>query len=266
MYWPRHRPQLTGIDTESVDCGVRGTQMGLDALSEGDVIRSVGTIRRVGKMGDGPTNYREWDRVFDVLGGRTEGFSGEKVNAWDPVNQHLLNEGFALLAVDYKRLRNLMPAKVGSLTFDGYHAVLLGSARSRKGGKQSRSFDSLLDGRYRGCPDGPVWGTKWKFRDAAEAVGTRENTGGLFAVILHPDKVIEPGDPGAPLDLPQGFTPLPDILSDIMDLALDPAVPEGQREQAALSVDALRLVLGMRGNPEADATTPVASGINVTEG
>ncbi len=263
MYWPRHRPQLTGIDTESVDCGARATQMGLDALSEGDVQRSIPTIRTIGQMGDGPTNYTEWDRVIDVLGGRTEGFSGEKTNDWDLANQHLLNDGFIILATDYGQRRRLSASKVGSLTFSGFHSELIGGARQRKGGKQSRTFDSLLDGRYRGCPDGPVWVSKWEFRSSAEVVGTKVKTGGIFAVLLHPDKVIEPGDPGAPLEVPAGFQTLPDILSDLMDLAMDDDLPTDARQQAALSVDSLRILLGLRGNPEADEKTPVASGINV---
>lgn len=263
MYWPRHRPQLTGIDTESVDCGARATQMALDALSNGEVMRSIPTIRRLGKMGDEPTNYVEWDRVIDVLGGKTEGFSGEKSNDWDAANEHLLNDGFVIIATDYGVRRRMAPSKVGSLTFSGFHAELVGGARTRNGGKESRTFDSLLDGRYRGCPDGPVWLPKWKLRAAAEAVGTKVKTGGVFAVLLHPDKVIEPGDPGAPLEVPEGFQTLPDILSDLMDIALDDDAPADVRAQAATSVESLRILLGLRGNPEADVKTTVKSGINV---
>lgn len=266
MYWPRHRPQLTGIPTESVDCGVRTTQMLLDALSEGDVTRNVSTIRAVGQMGDGPTNYYEWDRVLDVLGGRTEGFSGEKVNDWDAVKQHLRNGGWVGIAVHYGTLRSIMPAKVGSLTFNGYHAIALGGDKKSGDTRMTRSFDSLLDGRYLGCPDGPVWVPHWKVRKAAEAVGNREGIpGGVFAVLGHPDKVIEPTDPGAPLDVPAGFSTLPDILSDLAEVVGMTSEADVQ-DRVIDTIDSLRLLLGLQGNPEADADTPVDSGISVTEG
>jgi len=266
MYWPRHRPQLTGISTASVDCGVRSTQMGLDALTEGRVIRSVPTIRDIGGMGDGPTNYYEWDEVFDELGGRTLGFSGQKSNDWDAAKAHLRNDGWVILAVDYGVYRRSMQAKSGSLTFDGYHAILFGGDRKPDNVRLTRSFDSLLDGRYRGCPDGPVWVPHWKVRGAATKVGDREGLpGGIFAVLLQPDAVVEPGDPGAPLPVPPAFLSLPDILSDLSEVVGMTSEPDVQ-DRVGQTVDSLRLLLGLQGNPEADAATPVAAGINVTEG
>jgi len=262
MYWPRHRPQLTGISTESVDCGVRATQMGLDAITEGKVVPSVPRIRELGGMGDGPTNYHEWDEVVDELGGRQLGFSGQRTNSWSEWNDHVVNGGWAIAAVHYGRMRKLLPGKTGSLSFTGYHAILFGGLRRLAGGNQVRSFDSLLDGRYRGCPDGPVWVPKWKVREAAEVVGTKEGTGGIFGLLLHPDTVLEPGDPGAPLPVPPEFDTLPDILSDLVELAATSTDPL-QARQLGLSVDALRLLLGVQGNPEADDATPVAAGIAV---
>ena len=66
MYYPTHRPQLTGIGTEAFDCGVRVTQMGVDWLSKGAVVPSVRAIRTI-MDDDDATNYEQWDEVFDRL-------------------------------------------------------------------------------------------------------------------------------------------------------------------------------------------------------
>lgn len=265
MYFPQHRPQLTGRPTQSVDCGVRATQMGLDAITKGEVIRSVPTIRDIGNMGDGPTNYYEWDEVFDELGGRTMGFSGEKTNDWNKTKSHIRNEGWAILAVHYGTYRKSMQAKSGSLSFNGYHAILFGADRKRSGRRETRSFDSLLDGRYRGCPDGPVWVPQWKVRNAAMKVGQMQiGTDAVYALLLHPDVVVEPGDPGAPLPVPPEFMSIPDILSDLVE-AQEMADQEVVRQRIENSVDGLRVLLGIHGNPEADEDTDVDAGITVTE-
>lgn len=224
MYYPTFRKQLTSIATASVDCGVRSTQMGLDWLSKGNVIRGVAKIREIGGMGNGPTNYYEWDTVIDELGGKTEGFKGVKTNSWDEVKEHLMNDGAAILAVDYGAYRSSMQAKSGSLTFNGYHAILFIGHRRRSGQNQTRSFDSLLDGRYQGCPSGPVWVPFWKVRSAAEVVGRKEGaTGSIFAVNLYRDAAVAPIDPGD-IIVPPDAPSILDVITDIRQLGEDKGV------------------------------------------
>ena len=159
--------------------------MGLDWLSKGKVIRSVKRIREIGGMGKGPTNYYEWDEAVDELGGQTLGFSGVKVRNSTDVLNYLRQGGAAIIAVDYGRFRGINQRKAGSLTFNGYHAILCVGGRYRDGRFQTRSFDSLLDGRYRGCPDGPVWVNWYQMRNAATAVGKKETgTSRVYALLL----------------------------------------------------------------------------------
>jgi hypothetical protein len=223
--------------------------MGLDWLSKGKVIRSVAKIRKV--MGDDDaTNYDNWDQVIDQLGGATLGFSGEKTNDWQRVRDFVNNGGAAILAVDYGVYRRSMQNKSGSLTFNGYHAILFAGSRVRNGTRHWRSFDSLLDGRYRGSPNGPVWVPQSKVRAASEAAL------GTFAVLLHRDPSvggIEPGDL-----LPSGGVSLADVLSDLNDVYTEDPSPG-----LARSIDDLEALLGITGNPEADVTTAVEAGVRV---
>lgn len=257
MYYPDFSPQLkAGIKTAHVDCGVRATQMALRWLSNGAVNRSVERIREIGDMGDGPTNYYEWDTVIDELGGKTLGFKGVKTNDWDEVKGHLHNEGAAILAVDYGVYRRLMQSKSGSLTFNGYHAILFINKRRRGDTNQTRSFDSLLDGRYKGCPNGPVWVPFWKVREAAETVGRKESApGSIFAVNLFRDANVAPIDPGDVI-IPPDAPSILDVITDLGELGEDMNVP------VDAIVEDLMKVVGIQpgGDLEGDF---IASGIKV---
>lgn len=257
MYYPTHRPQLTGIATESVDCGVRATQMGLDWLSKGKVIRSVKKIREI--MNDqGTTNYTDWDRVIDKLGGDTMGFSGEKTNSWQRSRDHMNGGGAVIYAVDYGKLRRTVPNKTGSKTFNGYHAILTVGSRKRDGVRQWRSFDSLLDGRYRGCPNGPVWVPAGKIRESALQVGREvARTDKVYALLLHRDPSVEPIESGDLL--PEGGLTLGDIIAELNDIQADM-----QDTRLGRTIDDLEDLVGITANPEADEDTPVDDGVTVS--
>ena len=226
MFYPQLRTQLkAGIPTASVDCGVRATQMAVEWLSKGDQVPSVSKIREIGDMGDGPTNYYEWDTVIDELGGRKLGYAGVKTNSWDDVKTHIMGEGAAIVAVDYGVYRRSMQAKSGSLTFNGYHAILFIDSRRRQNQNQTRSFDSLLDGRYKGCPSGPVWVPHWKVRAAAQEVGHKEGApGAIYAVNLFRDADVAPVDPGD-IIVPPDAPSILDVITDIAQLGEDMSVP-----------------------------------------
>jgi hypothetical protein len=252
MYWPKHRPQLTGIPTAAVDCGIRATQMGLDAITDGKVIRSVAAIRRV--MGDqDETNYEQWDAYIDELGGKTLGFSAAKTNEMNDVLEHLATGGFSILAVDYGDYRRGLQSKSGSLTFSGYHGILFGGWRKRNGVRQVRSFDSLLDGRYAGCPRGPVWVPVWRVTRAALAVGRKEvGQRAVFAVNLYRDASVAPTEPGDLLPGADAPSTLIDVLSDLY-AADDPSLAD--------TIADIERIIGITVTTDADAATPVLSGI-----
>ena len=95
---------------------------------------------------------------------------------WDEVERHLEAGGMVGLAVDYGVYRRRARAKAGSRSFDGFHAIPIKGIDKAKGKRparplRTRSFDPLLDGRYRGCPDGPVMVDLVTVRDAALRVG-----------------------------------------------------------------------------------------------
>lgn len=256
MYWPTHRPQLTGGPTASVDCGVRATQMGIDAVSGGKVIRSVPAIRKV--MGDqGQTNYAQWDAYIDQLGGKTLGFGAVKTNAIEVVKGNLAGGGFSIVAVDYGKYRRSMQSKAGSLTFDGFHAILFGGWRKRDGVRQVRSFDSLLDGRYQGCPQGPVWVPFAKVMKSMESVGLAEvGSPTSFAVNLYRDAKIAPIDLGDVLPGNDAPSTLIDVLSDLYALG---------KPGLADTIDDIERIIGITAKTDSDAGTVVLSGIKIRE-
>jgi hypothetical protein len=189
-------PQLrVGIPTAHVDCGVRAIQSGLHWLSKGTFSSNVSRIREVGNMGDGPTNYFEWDVVIDTLAGQQVGGVGVKTNSLAEVKDYLKNRGAVQVAVDYGWYRRKLPGKSGSKTFDGNHAItFIGGFKNKSEDWMSTSTDSLLDGRYAGCPKGPVNVPLWHIGEAMK------RTGGIYAVLLYRDKEIAPVEPGEQLE------------------------------------------------------------------
>ena len=248
-YWPRHRPQLTGISTASVDCGVRATQMAIDDASRGKLVPGVARIRKAMDDQD-TTNAGDWEVAIDTLGAPHE-VRAVQTDVPRKVEEHLKAGMGAILAVDYGKLRQLAPRKTGSETFAGYHAIFV---KGWKKGDQVRSFDALLDGRYKGCPDGPVWLPWRKLRTSALEVGRREaQADRIYAVLVYPrDKV-------GGIEIPPDEEPmsLTDILSDLYEL-------RDEAPNTALAIS--RLIAGLEaiigtGNPEADQDTQVSEGV-----
>lgn len=206
--FPQLRP---GIPTANVDCGVRATMSGLFWLTKGQFSSTVAKVREIASMGDGPTNYLEWDFAIDALAGKHVGGVGVKTNSLTEFGQHLKNGGAAMAAVDYGWYRRAMPAKAGSKTFDGYHAITFIEAFNKRGTNFTTSTDSLLDGRYKGCPNGPVNVPLHKVKTAMEKVG------GIYAVLLYRDAAIAPVEKGELLE-DYETSSLADILSDLYEL------------------------------------------------
>lgn len=256
-------PQLTGVPTESVDCGISATRTAIKWATRGT--RSVGVRnvrRRMGpdkvyrpgvdlkKLATSPTDWQRAIESFDTpgeLGGQFERLTGTLItgSGWDVVDAHLDGGGMALLAVDYGVYRRIMPAKAGSLTFSGYHAVAF-----RGKGDRIMSLDSLLDGRYRGCPDGPVRVPRGKVRQAAFAVGKKE----LGRNAVHGYLVDRATALGEGVDIPEPEEPLTlaSILADLREIREATGETMTSRELARVIDDLEYLIGPYEGEAEPD--------------
>jgi hypothetical protein len=219
-YQPIHKAQLDGSATESYDCGVIACAVGIDMATRGvkqpkrDHIRnrmdvpSGGTnmwdIERAIKSYDTPD---ELEGVYTTLKCRRETDGGGD-GTWDTVKASLQEKRGVVLGVDYGMLRRSAPNLTGSESFDGWHSILLSAWDKRDGEWKVRVYDSLNDGRYSGCPKGPVWIAAPKVRDAAYAYGKAvhgkaERIAGVFLLTSpkvepdEPDPEPEPPDPCA---------------------------------------------------------------------
>lgn len=261
---PRHQTQLDGTATQATDCGVRSTSMAIDWSTRGRVVPGVRVVRR--RMGFRPTVNRttnpvDWARAitsYDTpaeLGGVYESLSCRAIIAgdWATVAAHLDAGKLVIVAVHYGIYRRLMPARSGSRTFSGYHAIpFLGS------GLRPVSYDPLLDGRYRGCPKGPVPVPIGKLREAAEAVGTQE-VGRAAVYALLAERAVRVG---SGVDIPEPDEPvtLGGILADLRELG---QVLSGEpRQEAAAIIADLELLLGPyhgKAAPDADPADGVVT-------
>jgi len=215
------QPQLTGIATESVDCGVRATSMAIDWATHGLKVPPVKVLRtRMGKTDVVPTNPGDWYTAitsYDTapeLGGQYERLTASKLEAAEPslILSHLRRHKAAVVAVDYGLYRRLLPRKSGSESFDGLHGILF---TGYKDGMVT-SWDSLLDGRYAGCPDGPVRVPWADARDAAMKAGaTVGHPGKVYAVLVNPATKLGGGVILPPVDEPPSLT---SILADLRAL------------------------------------------------
>lgn len=247
----KHQTQLTGIPTQSVDCGTRTTSMGIDWMTNGVKVPSIKIVRtrmgaaEVWKPGADlsklTTNPNDWARCiesFDTAAELERKFepplTGRIVSAgsWSDIDGHLDDGKLVLAVVHYGIWRRLMPRKSGSKTFSGYHAIPL---LPRRG--DTISYDPLLDGRYTGCPRGPVAVGIGKVREAMEAVGVKEGVGKRVYAYL-PEKATALG--GVPVPPPAPEEPditLASILADMYEL-----LDAGQKVQGV--IDDLEALIG----------------------
>lgn len=255
MSSPQHQTQLTGIATQSVDCGVRSTSMAIDWATGGLKRPPVKILRqRMGKvltsstaLKDLTTSPSDWKRAIESydtpaeLGGKYEGLSGRlfEGGSWSDVAEHLERGRLAILAVDYGVYRRLMPARSGSRTFDGYHAIPFKGLRDGT----TTSFDSLLDGRYRGCPKGPIRVPIGKVREATLVVGRQEvGRNSVFGYL--PNRATNVGS-GVVIPEPEETSTLASILAGMYELhdGLDAAAAADRADLAEL-IDDLESLIG----------------------
>lgn len=189
LYHPKHQPQLgrgvpvPGGSRGSRDCGPRTIQMGLDALTRGELVPTIVEIRRrMGKPGPVPTSTTDAERCVESFPMATldrrrliyDRFHGEMflpmltdaVRAGEPIQ----------VAIDYGIFNREMGRKTGDPNFTGGHSVLVHGWR-RRNGQKWYLFDPLDDARRDGIPDGPRWVPKSAIIAAWRAFG------GYFGVL-----------------------------------------------------------------------------------
>lgn len=255
-----HYPQLDGSPTQSVNCGVSSTRSAITWATRGLIRPTVAQTRR--RMGFKPTSVRttspaDWERAIESydtpaeLGGKYELLAGRRLEggSWDEVRAHLAAGKLVLLAVHYGVLRRLAPRRTGSRTFSGYHAIPFRGLRD----EDTVSYDPLLDGRYRGCPKGPVPIAISKVRQAAEAVGKQE-AGRAVVYGYLPERAVKVGG-GVVIPEPDEPLTLGGVLADITELADDLIGEPGDRARA-IAAD-LATLLG----PAADSDAEPGDGV-----
>ena len=192
-YQPRHQPQLgRGSPTESTDCGPRSTQMSLDDASEGRRLPGPAAQRKF--LNDyNETNILQLDGVIDHFGAGV-GVYSTYTNSLTKLSEHLKKGLGAVVAVNYGVLRREVPAKTGSETFNGGHALYLRGLWKRSDGVWvTNDWDPLNDGRYRGCPKGKVQVPWYKMKKGLNAITSSTN---IFANLVFKDVSDGGAEPG----------------------------------------------------------------------
>ena len=189
-YEPRFQSQLGRGPTDTTDCGVRSTQMAIDWATNGARRPRPEELRTRMGVTDGGTSPADWVEAIESydtaeeLDGKFEHLSASDVTdsptAWQRVASHIAAGRGAVLAVDYRIYRRLMPAKAGSATFNGNHAIFFLGCRKRATGTQFLAWDPLNDGRRAGIPSGPVWVDSAKVRAACERVNQKGTVYGVL--------------------------------------------------------------------------------------
>lgn len=248
---PVHQPQLTGVSSQSADCGVRTTQMLIDWATRGAKKPGPRWLRK--RMGfDDPTapigtNPSHWDRAiksFDSpaeLGGKYEFIPGTPLlgQPWSRIENHLIDGKMVGLAIHYGTWDRLAPKKSGSSTFKGFHAVPLKGLDDRG---RTKDFDPLFDGRRADIPRGPIMVPLEKMEQAAKALskmatGRNDNIYGYLA-----ERAVSLGG-GVVVPDPEEPVTLGSLRADLVEL-LDSAASDAQRRLFLSLIDDLDEIVG----------------------
>jgi hypothetical protein len=188
IYLPKHQPQLgrgtpvPGATRGSMDCGVRTVQVGIDKLTNGQLVPSVTEIRtRMGRPGAQPTNTSNADQAVESYGAQMaridrRGLDYDKFRgpAFESHIYDAIKRGDGVqMAIDYGVFNRRMKRrgeKTGDPNFTGGHSqYIIGFRRTRVA--ETFLFDSLDDKRRAGIPDGPRWVPLSPILEAWEAFG-----------------------------------------------------------------------------------------------
>lgn len=257
MYLPKHQAQLVaGVPTRSVDCGVRGTSVAIDRSTRGVKRPKPAQIRARGSMGIGWTNASQWLQAVESydtrkeLGGKWDRLSATKLQAstdWNQVDEFVRTNEAVVLTIDYGKLRRAAPRKTGSETFDGFHAVTIVGQKSKKPSLW-RVYDSLNDGRYRGCPKGPVFISRSILKEACLEVGRKEVGSPVFwALLVDRAERLEDGVEIEPIEPESMPTSLGSVLADLYEVR-DTLSDPNTIDRIQRVIDDYEIVLGISGD------------------
>jgi hypothetical protein len=175
-YVPHHQSQLgrgtpvPGGVQGSRDCGPRTLQVGLDALSEGELIPGIPAIRKaMEKPGPQTTNVVDFARAvpdFEVKGRGPLRYT--ILRAIDEVEDAVDEGRYVHLCIDYG-VFNRVAEQTGDPNFRGGHSVGVIGERREVRVPFWRLFDPLDDARRQGIPRGPRWVKKEHLVKAMEA-------------------------------------------------------------------------------------------------
>lgn len=230
----KHQTQLGYPVTGGIDCGVRSTSMAIDEGSRGTrrpapkALRK--RMRKVGAVGTVSSDWLRGIRSFNTkkqLNGKYRRLRATRIwgGKMSELIEHLQTGGGAIVGVDYGMLRRSAPNATGSKSFDGWHALRLQGIRKKPtgSGRQIKSWDSLNDGRYKGCPRGPAYIDVAKLKRAmvawSKACGAPSGT--IVAVLVKPPQPLK----SKAKPTPEPPEPPPDEEPDI------PADPEPDTDE-----------------------------------
>jgi hypothetical protein len=144
--------------------------MGIDALTCGERVPSVRTIRRrMGKPGPQTTNVTDFARAvptFKAPGRKPLDYRIVRTIA--EVRQAVESGHYVHLCVDYGAF-NRETAKSGDPNFTGGHSLGVKGQEVRDGATWWRLYDPLDDARRQGIPQGPRWVKREALVKAMEA-------------------------------------------------------------------------------------------------
>ena len=180
-YFPAHQGQIGRGPTSKRDCGPRTVQMGIDALTHGQLVPDIPAIReRMGQEGNQTTNVYDAERGVesyrDIPGRRPLRYT--VVRQIDDVKQAVKDDRPVQLAIDYGDFND--SGRTGDPNFRGGHSVLVLGQRTRQGDVEWQLFDPLDDARRQGIPQGPRWVRRDRLARAALSFGSGSVFAGIF--------------------------------------------------------------------------------------
>ena len=186
---PKFQRQMNRSDstTDSKDCGPRTIQMGIDALTMGEKVPSIETIRKkMGRQGNQTTNTSDAKKCVESY---TSQAMGNKRNALKYArytgvqHQDILDDAakrgeYIQLCIDYGKFNDATGKKTGDPNFRGGHSVgVFGWRQLDDGTIQWKLWDPLDDKRRSGIPQGPRWVKK------AHLMAAWKSFGGYFGIL-----------------------------------------------------------------------------------
>ena len=289
----RLEAQLDGSKTESVDCGVASTVMGIEYTSAGKVRPTTERVRA--KMdSQGPTNPWDWQGAIRSFkeAARKAGLKPLRSSIADGAEFDRLKmllfdkKRPVIVALDYGTIARRSPRLWSSTSFKDAHAVLLRVGKERGGTLKVKVFDPLADGRTvagKTMVNGPRW---WEWDVVKDALGNvRDADGSLIfpkrdrwlGLVLWRSQPIVPDEPeepdeDPPLDDPDAepdepasaFDALADANSDIED-AIEALETSPNTKGIAVALRAIRSARESMGPffpPDSDSTSKSKVGVH----